>query len=224
LLRRSLRSCRLLSLRPFSSLCCSRLYSCCEYFELSWSFDVYDVCSNGVLQPFNHLGWWQWMWVGFYLGTRTFWADGCNTGILCRRIRILRRACWLKVRRPFCFMWNVYWLTGISPALGRFPITCASAELVTLIPPVGQTCGTYLRAYIDRVGGYVQDPSATSSCHFCTFATTDQLLATNFHMFYSHRWRNVGFLAGYICVNVRTTSASVFFFFFFLYCRKLISG
>jgi hypothetical protein len=88
-------------------------------------------------------------------------------------------------------------------ALAHFQIVCSSTELVTLIPPAGQTCGAYLQNYINRVGGYVQDPSATSSCQFCSFATTDQLLSTNFHMFYSHRWRNVGFLVGYTFVNVR---------------------
>ena len=88
-------------------------------------------------------------------------------------------------------------------ALAHFPIVCSSAELVTLIPPAGQTCGAYLQNYINRVGGSVQDPSATLSCQFCSFATTDQLLSTNFHMFYSHRWRNVGFLVGYTFVNVR---------------------
>jgi hypothetical protein len=92
-----------------------------------------------------------------------------------------------------------YWL---FLALGHQTIVCAATELVTLIPPSGQTCGTYLQDYINRAGGYVQDPSSTSSCQICSFATTDQLLAARFHIFYSHRWRNVGIMIAYTFANV----------------------
>jgi ATP-binding cassette subfamily G (WHITE) protein 2 (SNQ2) len=73
---------------------------------------------------------------------------------------------------------------------------------VPLIPPPGQTCGAYLQDFINRIGGYVQDPSATSSCEFCPFANTDQLMAVKFFIFWSHHWRDMGFLAGYIAFNV----------------------
>lgn len=110
-----------------------------------------------------------------------------------------------------CFPIVRQWAYRSLSAVAHLRIVCLSSELVTLVPPFGQTCGAYLQAYINRAGGYVQDPSATSSCQFCNFANTDQLLGTNFHMFYSHRWRNVGFLVGYIFVNV--SSVSIFSIF-----------
>jgi len=93
-------------------------------------------------------------------------------------------------------------IPNLLSALAHTPITCSSTELVKLTPPSGQTCGAYLQNYINEFGGYVQDPSATSSCQFCSFASTDQFLSTSFHILYSHRWRNVGFLVAYTLVNV----------------------
>ncbi|KAG6855947.1 hypothetical protein H0H87_009113, partial [Tephrocybe sp. NHM501043] len=90
----------------------------------------------------------------------------------------------------------------IGQALGRKPIVCSSVELVTLDPPSGQTCQGFLQTYINNAGGYVTNPSATSGCEFCAFATTDQFLGSSFNILYSHHWRNFGLFIAYIIFNI----------------------
>jgi ATP-binding cassette subfamily G (WHITE) protein 2 (SNQ2) len=146
----------------------------------------------------------------------------CVIGILYLHTHILQKACWVKVQWSSIPYVRTSAYSSFS-ALAHFPVVCSSVEFVTLIPPSGQTCGAFLQNYINRSGGFVQDPSATSSCQFCSFATSDQFLARNFHMFYSHRWRNVGFLAGYICVNVRLMSILVNVHFELIFNRSRLS-
>lgn len=52
-------------------------------------------------------------------------------------------------------------------------------------------------------GGYLTNPNATSECLYCPFQTTDQYLYSGFNIEYSHRWRDVGILFGFIVFNVR---------------------
>lgn len=105
----------------------------------------------------------------------------------------------------------IYWLFTILrcfSAVGRKPLVCAQVELVSLDPPFGQTCQEYLQTYINHAGGYVTNPTATSNCQFCAYATTDQFLESTFNIFYSHHWRNFGIFIAYVVMNV----GSVIFF------------
>ncbi|KAG5644211.1 hypothetical protein DXG03_008874 [Asterophora parasitica] len=117
------------------------------------------------------------------------------------------------VLQPFRELGWWKWMYHVSPytylieallgqALGHHAIRCSPVELVTLTPPSGQTCGSYLDTYISHAGGYVTNPSATSACEFCAFATTDQFLENNFNIFYSNHWRDFGIMIGYIIFNI----------------------
>jgi len=97
-------------------------------------------------------------------------------------------------------------LIFIVTAIGRQSITCAAVELVTLVPPSGQTCGEYLDPYITSAGGYLTNFDATSGCEFCPFATTDQFLESNFNISYADRWRNLGMLFALSLFNVSLLS------------------
>lgn len=88
-------------------------------------------------------------------------------------------------------------------AIGKEEINCAPVEFALVNPPSGQTCTQYLQPFIDSFGGYVSVPDATSNCSYCAFRTSDELLATNFNIFYSHRWRDVGIFIAFIFFNVR---------------------
>ena len=88
-------------------------------------------------------------------------------------------------------------------ALGHSDITCSSVEYVTVRPPSGQTCQQYLSEFISTTGGYLTNPSATDNCQFCSYRTTDQFLQTNSNIFWSHHWRNFGFMWIYVGFNVR---------------------
>ncbi|TFK38228.1 pleiotropic drug resistance ABC transporter [Crucibulum laeve] len=132
------------------------------------------------------------------------------------------------VLQPFRMLGWWQWMYRLSPftylveallgqSLGRQKITCSSVELVSVDPPSGRTCSEYLEKYMSVAGGYVTNPSATESCEFCAFATTDQFLGLSFNISYDHRWRNVGILLAFVVFNVAAT-------FLFTYIFRIHSG
>ncbi|KAI0043049.1 hypothetical protein FA95DRAFT_1631947 [Auriscalpium vulgare] len=122
------------------------------------------ITFNGVLQPYVHLGWWQWM---YRLSPYTYLVEGL-----------------------------------VGQAVGNSQVVCSAIELITIIPPSGQTCGQYLGTYMQNFGGYVVDASATASCQFCTISSTNTFLQQNFNIFYSHHWRNYGLIWVYVIFNI----------------------
>ncbi|KAG6328135.1 hypothetical protein ID866_10954, partial [Astraeus odoratus] len=87
----------------------------------------------------------------------------------------------------------MYWtspLTYLIEALmgqviGGTQINCSSTEIVVIEPPSGMTCTAYMSTYINEVGGYLTNPTSTSSCGYCPYRTADQFLFTNFNIQYS---------------------------------------
>jgi ATP-binding cassette subfamily G (WHITE) protein 2 (SNQ2) len=111
------------------------------------------------------------------------------------------RALWFKVYRSHPV--DSRSIPTTLSALGHSQITCAPIEYVIVKPPRGQTCQQYLSKFISTAGGYVTNPSAKDDCQFCSYRTTDEFLQSNSNFFWSHRWRNIGFLWIYIVFNVR---------------------
>lgn len=151
---------------PSSSLCMSA-FLCSRRTR-----DTDVLFSNGVMQPFRQLGWWQWM---YRLSPYTYFIEGL-----------------------------------LGQALGLQDINCSPVELVSLTPPSGQTCGEYMATYISNAGGYLTDPSSTSTCQFCSTRTTDQFLGMSFNIFYSNRWRDVGLMCAFTVFNVSFSTVCVF--------------
>jgi len=89
-----------------------------------------------------------------------------------------------------------------SSAIGGMEINCAAQELVPIVPPSGYTCGDYMDPFISFAGGYLADPSATSTCLFCPYRTTDQYMYAGFNISYSHHWRDLGIMLGITAFNV----------------------
>ena len=140
--------------------------------------------SNGVLQPFRQLGWWQWM---YYVSPYTYLIEG-----------MLGQGTRYCCRHPSHNILNLFSLA----AVGRMEINCSETELVRLNPPSGQSCGSFLQTFIDSRGGYLTDPDATSNCEYCSVRTTDQFLVPNFNIQYENRWRDVGIVLVFVVFNV----------------------
>lgn len=87
-------------------------------------------------------------------------------------------------------------------------VVCADNEYRRLAPPSGQTCESYMRPYINTVGGYLSDPSSTSNCSYCPIRDTNTFLGS-VSAKPSHMWRNLGFMWGYIVFNI---VAAIFFY------------
>lgn len=104
------------------------------------------------------------------------------------------------------FMWRVspytYFIGNLVAAFlhGR-PIRCSPEELAQFTSPNGETCETFMAPYIQQFGGYLVDPSSTSSCSYCKYDNADQFL-DSISVSYSHTWRNIGFFVVFIIFNL----------------------
>ena len=98
---------------------------------------------------------------------------------------------------PFTYLVNGMMATGLA----NNKIVCSSIELVKFNPRAGQTCIQYMQDYINKNGGYVANPNATSNCEFCTAADTNVYLAALSSQ-YSTRYRNFGIMWAFIIFNV----------------------
>ncbi|KAH8101733.1 pleiotropic drug resistance ABC transporter [Cristinia sonorae] len=120
---------------------------------------------------------------------------------------------WMYRLSPFTYI-----IEGLlGQAIGGYDITCSEKELVTIEPPSGQTCQSYLQTFINNTGGYVANPDANSSCQYCQFRTTDAFLENSFNIVKSHDWRNFGITFGFIIFNVAAT-------FLFTYLFRIRKG
>jgi len=90
----------------------------------------------------------------------------------------------------------------LGQAIGHQLINCSDKELVTLEPPSGQTCGGFMASYISSRGGYLTNPDASTTCHFCSSRTTDEWMGPTFNIFYQNHWRDFGLFCVYIIFNI----------------------
>jgi len=96
-----------------------------------------------------------------------------------------------------------YLIEGLlGQAIGHQEINCSPVEFVSVEPLSGQTCQQFLGPYMSMAGGYITNPTATSSCQFCSFRTTDEFMGLTFNIFWHHHWRNFGFMIAFILFNV----------------------
>lgn len=86
-------------------------------------------------------------------------------------------------------------------------ITCSSKELRIFDPPSGQQCYDYAASYINAVGGYINNPNATTACEFCTYKTGDDFYIP-LNITFDHRWRDLGIFIGFIGFNLLVTIAA----------------
>ncbi|KAK6884629.1 Multidrug resistance protein CDR2 [Candida tropicalis] len=106
------------------------------------------------------------------------------------------------------FMYRInpftYLIQGIlATGLGNNSVTCADRELLTLRPPQGLTCSSFLNPYIKVAGGYFYSLE-NGSCSFCMMDDTDQFL-TAANSPYNRRWKHFGIFVAFIGINVICT-------------------
>ncbi|KAL4866663.1 hypothetical protein BDV12DRAFT_187304 [Aspergillus spectabilis] len=99
---------------------------------------------------------------------------------------------------PFTYLVSAMLSTGLSGS----SVECEAVEYLHFNPPDNQTCLEYMKDFIDATGaGYLQDPSATSDCAFCTMDKTDTYLLGVSSKF-DEAWRNFGLMWVYIVFNI----------------------
>ncbi|KAG8929230.1 hypothetical protein FRC02_005825 [Tulasnella sp. 418] len=114
---------------------------------------------------------------------------------------------WMYHLSPFTYL-----IEGLlTNAIGLTPLTCMPQEFSTIQPPPGMTCAQYLEPFAQVAGGYLGNGEATGNCLYCPQRSTDIYLAS-LNMFYSHRWRNAGFMVAYIIFNIAATFVFTYLF------------
>ncbi|KAF5591683.1 ABC-2 type transporter [Fusarium pseudocircinatum] len=113
------------------------------------------------------------------------------------------------------FMYRVspmtYLVSGaLSTGIHGSDVNCSTQELVRVPGYDGQNCSSFLSSFVERMGGYLVNPSATDECLYCSMSTTDQYLS-QFDMSYDDRWRNFGIGWVFIIFNIAATCG--------LYCK-----
>lgn len=104
------------------------------------------------------------------------------------------------------FMYRVspftYWVSGIvATQLHGRPVTCSGDETSIFDPPSGQTCGEYLKPFLDQAPELLQNHDATEDCRYCSLSVADQYIAGS-RIYWDDRWRNFGIMWAYILFNI----------------------
>ncbi|CAI7675725.1 unnamed protein product [Penicillium discolor] len=99
---------------------------------------------------------------------------------------------------PFTYLVSAMLSTGVSGA----DAVCEAVEFLKFTPPSNQTCEDYMGPYIKMAGtGYLQDPTATAECAFCTVSKTNSYLL-QISSDFADAWRNFGLMWVYIVANI----------------------
>ncbi|KAI7822125.1 ABC-2 type transporter-domain-containing protein [Kickxella alabastrina] len=99
----------------------------------------------------------------------------------------------------------MYYIEGvITNDLHGSVVKCRANEFYIFEPPSGQTCLEYAGDWIKTASGYINNPESTSSCQYCSFKVGDEFYESLSWSF-THRWRNIGILLGFIVFNVAFT-------------------
>lgn len=101
-----------------------------------------------------------------------------------------------------------YFIDGLAVAgLANTEVTCSDVELLHIDPwspesnyPV--TCEKYLRPYIQTNGGYINNPSASADCEYCSFSSTNAFLKALQINTDGNAWRNAGYFTIYIIFDI----------------------
>ncbi|KAG0161727.1 hypothetical protein PDIDSM_667603 [Penicillium digitatum] len=106
---------------------------------------------------------------------------------------------WIFMNRvsPFTYFVSSVLSTGLTGT----SVKCSSIEWLTVSPPEGQSCGSYLDPYIKAVNGTMLNPEALVDCKICPMSRTDQFLKS-LNMSYSDVGRNIGLLFAYVGFNI----------------------
>jgi ATP-binding cassette subfamily G (WHITE) protein 2 (PDR) len=89
----------------------------------------------------------------------------------------------------------------LSIGIANTAVKCSTLELLHFEPLPNTTCDIYLAPYIEQLGGYLNNPNATTECEFCVIADTNTFLSS-VGIDYRDRWRNFGILWGFVVFNI----------------------
>ncbi|KAH7156569.1 ABC-2 type transporter-domain-containing protein [Dactylonectria macrodidyma] len=105
------------------------------------------------------------------------------------------------------FMYRVspftYVVEGLlSTSMANAQASCEPNEFIKFTAPNDTSCGAYLKSYMERAGGYVNNPTAGngSECQYCTISDSNSFL-DSIQVSFDNRWRDFGILWAFILFN-----------------------
>lgn len=186
----------------------SVLLSCCFYFPIGYATDSHTAGYFFFIYCFIF----QFFYVSFALAVLYVSPNASSAAIITTLLFSFMIA-FCGVTQPvsqmptfWTFMYKVsphtYFVQSlVGVVLHNRPVVCKPHEFNFFQPPSGQTCEEFAGPFVNLHGGYLQDPSATSTCGYCRYKVADEFLA-RVGIKYSYRWRNVGFFFAYILFNL----------------------
>ncbi|PYH94525.1 membrane bound transporter, partial [Aspergillus ellipticus CBS 707.79] len=103
---------------------------------------------------------------------------------------------WLYHLNPFTYISGALLVFNIFSA----EVRCTAKELARFDPPAGQTCASYLRAYLQGSGARANllNPAATTDYRVCEYRSgADYLYGLNLKHYYAG-WRDVGIMVIFV--------------------------
>ncbi|KAL6452790.1 CDR1 Pleiotropic ABC efflux transporter of multiple drugs CDR1 [Candida maltosa Xu316] len=120
-------------------------------------------------------------------------------GILATKDSLPRFWIFMYTFNPFTYLVQAILSNGLANTFVR----CSSYEYVSILPPSGQTCESFLTPYTEMAGGYFLS-NTDGTCSFCQMDSTNDFLRS-VNAVYSERWRNFGIFIGFIAFNIILT-------------------
>ncbi|KIP11760.1 hypothetical protein PHLGIDRAFT_114337 [Phlebiopsis gigantea 11061_1 CR5-6] len=92
----------------------------------------------------------------------------------------------------------------LATELHGLVIKCQPDEFAIFTPPSNQTCQRWAGEFVSTFGGYLDNPSDNSACHYCQYQVGDQFFEP-LHIEYDNRWRDTWILFCYFIFNIFAT-------------------
>jgi hypothetical protein len=89
----------------------------------------------------------------------------------------------------------------LSVGLANAHVRCAEIEFLHFEPTPGNTCGQYMKTFMQTSMGYLSNPDASEGCAYCPLDAADGFL-TSYDIRYEDRWRNFGIMWAFVAFNI----------------------
>lgn len=79
-------------------------------------------------------------------------------------------------------------------------ITCKPEEFAVFNPPLGETCASWAKDFVQYFGGYLDNPAESALCRYCPVAVGDEYYRV-LNMNFDNRWRDVWLIFVFFVFN-----------------------
>ncbi|KAJ1990325.1 ATP-binding cassette transporter snq2 [Dimargaris cristalligena] len=81
-------------------------------------------------------------------------------------------------------------------------VVCKPDEFYSFKPPSGQSCGSYVKAFLSKAPGYLSDPANMSDCRYCPYKYGQDYYENQLDWSFAHRYRNFLIMVGFCAFNL----------------------